>query len=294
MESYVLKGEDMRIRVRRIVGTISTTILAATLGAAGLLAQKQASIIRVEPKPERLAKPTAAELAKAPRWLRSLGCMHCHGNELHGRLIFDDPQIARTYAPNLTLIAAEASDQELAQAIRQGIGHDGRAMIVMRSAEYSRLTDGETAALIAAIRSVPRGGEQTPPSAIGPIAHVALASGKMQTQPARVAAYARSAPPELGVKVSAGRHLAMTHCSECHGADLTGGEPEPGATAPDLVVASAYDLQAFSKLLRTGTPLGERKLKQMDVVAQAELSSLTGQEISSIYGYLVKRARHSH
>ena len=31
------------------------------------------------------------------------------------------------YAPNLTLVAAKATDEQLDQAIRQGIGHDGRA-----------------------------------------------------------------------------------------------------------------------------------------------------------------------
>ncbi len=43
-----------------------------------------------------------------------------------GDLFIDDPKIAMLYAPNLTLVAAKATDEQLDQAIRQGIGHDGR------------------------------------------------------------------------------------------------------------------------------------------------------------------------
>jgi mono/diheme cytochrome c family protein len=113
----------------------------------------------------------------------------------------------------------------------------------------------------------------------------------MQTQPVRVAEYARHLPVDLGAGSSFGRHLAMTHCSECHGPSLEGGEPEPGATAPDLTVASAYDLPAFTKLLRSGAPLGGRKLRQMDVVARAELAYLTDEEIAAIHAYLIERAQ---
>ena len=105
--------------------------------------------------PEKLVQPTAAQLADGPRQLKILGCVSCHGEGLRGDLLFSEPNVADVYAPNLTLIAAKASDQQLAHAIRQGIGADGRPLFAMPSAQYARLSDAEVAALIAAIRALP-------------------------------------------------------------------------------------------------------------------------------------------
>jgi mono/diheme cytochrome c family protein len=115
----------------------------------------------------------------------------------------------------------------------------------------------------------------------------------MQTQPMRVAEYARNMPADFGAEVALGRHLAMTHCSECHGPSFGGGEPEPGAIAPDLAIVRAYDLPTFTRLLRTGTPLNDRKLRQMDVVAREEVSNLTDEEIAQVHAYLVRRAQQA-
>ena len=108
--------------------------------------------------PEHLAKPTPAQVADAPRQLAVLRCAGCHGKGLRGDLFFDEPYVAKIYAPNLTQIAFKASDEQLARAIRQGIGTDGRSLAIMPSATYARLDDSEVAAVIAAIRALPRGG----------------------------------------------------------------------------------------------------------------------------------------
>ena len=84
---------------------------------------------------EQLARPTAAQSADAPRQLRVLGCISCHGEGLRGDLLFDEPGVATIHSPNLTLIAAGATDQQLARALRQGIGTDGRPLFAMPSAQ---------------------------------------------------------------------------------------------------------------------------------------------------------------
>ena len=247
----------------------------------------------IQAKPEKLVVPTAAELADGPRQLNILGCVSCHGDGLRGKMMFEEPKVAQFYAPNLTLVAAQATDQQLAQAIRQGIGHDGRPLMVMPSAQYSRLTDGEVAALISAIRVQPRGGRQMPPIKLGPLGRIGLATGKFQTQPEKVSAYAQSLPADLGSQFARARHLAATACSECHGASLNGGEPQPGLTAPDLSMVGAYDLPAFARLLRTGVPSSGKKLTLMEEVAKADFSHLTDEEIAALHAYLVERARRA-
>lgn len=240
---------------------------------------------------ERLAKPTAAQLADAPRQLYVLGCIECHGHGLRGTLMFDEPNIARVYAPNITLIAARNSDQQLARAIRQGVGSDGRSLVIMPSATFSRLDDSEVAALIAAIRALPEGGQPVPRREVGPLGRLGLVIGQFHTQPRALAVYAAKMPIDLGPTLAAGRHLVATKCAECHGPDLTGSEVEPGVTAPDLMIAGAYDLSAFKALLRTGVPPGGRKLKMMDDVARNQLSHYTDEEMAEIYAYLVARAQ---
>lgn len=246
---------------------------------------------RVAVHPERLAIPNATQLADATRQLRVLRCADCHGAGLRGGVLFDDPKIARLYAPNLTVIAATASDQQLARAIRQGIGTDGRALLAMPSATFSRLNDDEVATVIAAIRAISPGGSPTPSREVGPLGRLGLVTGKFHTQPDIIPEYARKMPLDVGAEFSIGRHMAASNCAECHGPDLTGGEPIPDITAPDLTIAGAYDLPAFTKLMRTGVPPGGRKLKLMGSIARDDFSQMTDAEIQSLYAYLQARAQ---
>ena len=268
-------------------------VIAAALAAYIWIASSQKLNARVAAQPEKLAGATAAELADGQRQLKVLGCVSCHGAGLRGNLFFDEPKIARLYAPNLTLVAAIASDQQLAQGIRQGIGHDGRSLFAMPSAQYARLTDGEVAALVAAIRDLPRGGEQTPPVGIGPLGRVGIVTGKFKPQPELVADYAQKMPADLGPQFARGRHLVMTNCAECHGPALGGGEPKPGLKAPGLEIAGAYDLEQFKRLMRDGAPPSGRDLDMMDDISRNDLRHLTDEEIAAIHGYLAARAERA-
>ena len=282
-------------RLLRWTGTVlGVLILLLALAASyvWIVSSRQLGAT-LEAKPEKLVVPTAAELADGPRQLKILGCVSCHGDGLRGRMMFEEPKVAQVYATNLTLVAAQATDQQLAQAIRQGIGLDGHPLMVMPSAQYSRLTDGEVAALISAIRVQPRGGRQTPAIKLGPLGRIGLATGKFQTQPEKVSAYAQSFPADLGPQFARGRHLAVTACSECHGASLNGGEPQPDLKAPGLSMVGAYDLPAFTRLLRTGVPSNGKKLTLMEEVAKADFNHLTDDEIAALHAYLVERAQRA-
>ncbi len=240
--------------------------------------------------PEKLVQPTAAQLADGSRQLKILGCVSCHGEGLRGHLFFSEPDVADVYAPNLTLTAANASDQQLSRAIRQGIGTNDRALFAMPSAQYSRLSDAEVSALIAAIRALPAGGKQVAPVKLGPIGRIGLATGKFPSQPEEVARFRENPAADVGKEYAEGRHLTMVNCAECHGPSLKGGEPKPGLKAPDLMVAGAYDLPEFVRLMRTGVPTGNRKLEMMSDVARDDLSHSTAAEIAAIHAYLQERA----
>lgn len=240
---------------------------------------------------ETLPAPSAAEKAAAPRLARVLGCLSCHGEGLKGKLMFDAPGVARVFAPNITEVASKASDTQLAAGIRQGIGHDGRGLFIMPSPMYSRLTDRETASLVAWIRTLPRVEGQTKGLSAGPLGRLGLVSGSFQSGPERVAEYRSQAPIALGPEHEAARHLAAIACSECHGPALMGGSAGPDEKSPDLQVAAGYDSAQFRTLMRTGRPPAGRDLGLMTTVSKQDFSHFTDAEIDSLHAYLVARAK---
>ena len=247
---------------------------------------------RAEGKPEHLVQPSAAQRSDIEREARTLGCFSCHGEGLRGNKMFDEPIIGTVWAPNLTLVAAQATDQQLARAIRQGIGVDGRSLFVMPSEAFQHLPDQEVSALIALIRSLPRTGTLTPKNSFGPMGRLGVVMGKFKTAPQLVSEYAVQEPVPVGAEFEGGRQLAITRCSACHAADLTGKEVKPGETSPDLTIAGAYDLVAFKKLMRSGVPAGGQKIPMMGPTARSDLSHMTDPEIEAVFAYLQARAQH--
>ncbi|HEX8573107.1 MAG TPA: cytochrome c [Allosphingosinicella sp.] len=268
-------------------------VVALLLLAALVILLWSELIIRREYKAaaETLARPSAAELAQAPRLARVLGCLSCHGEGLKGKLMFEAPGVARVFAPNITEVAARASDQQLAAGIRQGVGHDGRGLFVMPSPMYSRLDDRQTAALVAWIRTLPRAEGQSKGLSAGPIGRLGLVIGTFRPSPDIVEDYRTQVPIDLGPAHRAGRYLASTACSECHGPALMGGSAGPDQKAPDLNLVAGYDPSQFKALMRTGRPPDGRDLGLMTTVGKNDFSHLTDAEIDSLYAYLQARAK---
>lgn len=270
-----------------IGGLALVTVVAVYLISARLLASAPA------PQPSRLAQPTAEQLADAPRQLRVLGCVGCHGANLQGQLFFDEPGLAKLFAPNVALLAVKMSDGQLDHAIRQGIGHDGRPLLVMPSQQYQFLSDSEVAALIAAIRKLPRGGMEQPPKSVGPLGRIGLVIGKFKTAPATMDEYRSAQLPDFGPQFARGRHIVQTDCTECHGPQLKGKEVKPGTLSPDLSIAGAYDLGQFKAMLRTGIGPGNKNIGMMGEVARSDFSHMTDGEIAAVHAYLVERAQRT-
>ena len=246
---------------------------------------------KAEGRPERLVQPTPAQQTDVEREARSLGCFSCHGEGLRGNKMFDEPIIGTVWAPNLTLVAAHASDQQLARAIRQGIGVDGRSLFVMPSEAFQHLSDQEVAGLVAMIRGLPRTGAATPGNSYGLLGRLGVVMGKFKTAPQLVSEYAVQEPIPVGAQFEGGRQLAITRCSACHAADLTGKEVKPGETSPDLTIAGAYDLPAFRRLIREGVPAGGQKIPMMGPTARSDLRHMTDPEIEAVFAYLQERAQ---
>jgi mono/diheme cytochrome c family protein len=278
----------MRI-LRNILLGLAALVLLGAIAIYGVSEWKLRA--RPAPAPSRLGTPTAAQLADAPRQLKVLGCLGCHGDKLQGDIFLDDAMLAKLYAPNLTLVAARATDAQLDQAIRQGVGHDGRSLLVMPSEGYQFMTDQEVAAVIAAIRAMPKTGKATPSKSVGPAGRLGVLIGKFHTAPELVAIYRASPLPDLGPEYARGRQIVAVNCAECHGPDLKGQELEPGVVSADLAIAGAYDLQQFRRLLREGVAPSGKDIGLMGRIARRDFRHLTDSEIADVYAYLNARAQ---
>src|SRR4029077_11774524 len=121
-------------------------------------------------KPNRPARAVAVaadstSLARGEH-LALVVCAACHtadgtlplaGGKENFLAIPGGPTFGVLVAPNLTPGGRLGlySDAELARAIREGINHEGRAMLVMPSEQFTSLSDRDVAALIALLRSQP-------------------------------------------------------------------------------------------------------------------------------------------
>lgn len=232
------------------------------------------------------AAQDAGAVERGRRVATVYGCHDCHGADLTGRRFFDEMPIARVSGPNLSLLIAHQSDQELARAIRTGVAADGRPLWIMPSDAFARLSDAETSDLLAYLRTFPPKGRPQPAKQIGYLGRIGVLAGKFKSAPAMLDAGGHVAPPELGPEHAQGRDLVRA-CIECHGPDLKGSAL---AGAPDLTIAGAYDPADFERLLRTGVAAGNRRLGLMSESAPGRFNAFSHEEIMALHGYLKARA----
>ena len=233
-----------------------------------------------------IAIPTdPAAIAEGRRLAITRGCVGgCHGRQVEGAVMFDQPMIGRVVAPNLTAAVRKYSDAELVGIIRNGVRPGGRSMMVMPAEAFVLLTDEDVGRIIAFLKSLPSVDGPGPSVSLGPLGRIGLAVGQFKTVAQLIA---DTVPPPAATNEVAtyGRYLARTTCAQCHGTGLRG-DSNPDFTSPSLQVVSAYSPEAFTQLMRAGVALGGRNLPTMSPWAQQHLSQLTDAEIAALYSYL--------
>ena len=131
--------------------------------------------------PVKISVPgDAASIREGQRLASVRGCNGCHGRQLQGEVLFNDPKIARIVAPNLTAAARKYDDAQLAGIIKGGVRPDGRSMIVMPSQVYMHMSDDDLGRVIAYVKSVPAVQGPEPSVTVGPLGRVGLAMGKFK------------------------------------------------------------------------------------------------------------------
>ena len=231
-----------------------------------------------------------ASLIEGERLARIRGCTGCHTETLEGQIFFEDLIFARVVTPNITGFFHTESVETLEAAIRQGVGVDGRPLVLMPSPMYSYLSDEDTAKIIAFLKTKHIVENDFPGNFFGPISRLIFIKGDFETAPRMIAQnptfkFDETSNPYL----FKGEYIAMTTCTECHGQNLEG-DAFGDMFIPNLTIAAAYSLEEFAHLMKTGEATGGRGVGLMSQVALSRFSYLNDDEVSALYAFLKARA----
>jgi mono/diheme cytochrome c family protein len=214
----------------------------------------------------------------------------------------------KVYPPNITpdkeTGAGKWTDDQLARAIREGIGHDGRALFpFMPYEKFRNLSDEDLASVIVYLRSIPPVHHVVPKTElIFPVKYLIRSAPEPITQPVP--------EPDFSTPVSRGRYLVgVSGCRDCHttkkngqpieSLDLAGGFILRGpwgrvASAnitPDASGISYYDEKLFLDTIHTGY-VKARRLSQ--IMPWWQYRNLTDEDLKAVFAYLktIKPVKH--
>jgi mono/diheme cytochrome c family protein len=226
------------------------------------------------------------------------GCTYCHGENLGGLELLDDPAIMTVYASNLTAGAGGAgasfSNQEWVRAIRHGVGTDGKPLLLMPAHQYNSLNDEDLAAILAYLRTLEPVDNEIPEPRIRLMGYV-LALMEPVFVPAELIDHTAPPPAAVtpGVTAEYGAYLVeLGDCRSCHGDELNGrplppmlDEPPARNLTPGGQLAG-WSEEDFIQMVRTGvTPAGQRLREPMAGVL-TYLRRQTDNELAAIFLYL--------
>ena len=306
----------MRRWQKRILVTVVVLLvllsggITATIGWTPFFGPKTRALTdrRFEPSPARMER--GEYLVK-----HVTGCMHCHSEldtSVRGLPIKEGRVGAgRSWAadgipwlttPNISSDretgAGGWTDDTLARATREGIGHDGRALFpVMPYGNYRKMSDEDLASVITYIRSLPAVRQAQPKSAIPfPVSRFINAA----PQPIEGVV----APPDISTPEKRGQYLVtLGSCADCHspmdergqfvaGMDFAGGstfvhEAREQKAAANITPAPSgipyYTENLFLEVMKTGR-VRDREIS--DVMPWGAYGGMTDEDLKAIFAYL--------
>jgi cytochrome c553 len=152
------------------------------------------------------------------------GCAKCHGKDLGGTVLIDNPFLGTIPSSNLTAghggVGGSYTDADWIRAIRHSLKPDDLPVLFMNN--YSVLSDQDLGDLIAYLKQIPPVDSDHPAMEFGPILPIVPAVGFLSPAAEGIDHSApRPAAPLSGATAEYGKYLS-TICVECHGTYLPG------------------------------------------------------------------------
>jgi hypothetical protein len=305
----------MKLVLRVVCIVVLIVIVVIGVAAVKVLGPRAFLGPRSRPLTARTFEVTPARLERGKYLASSIGCLYCHSP--HDWSKRDDPILpgmtgigqqlpytdlpGKVFAPNLTpdkdTGAGNWTDDMLARAIREGIGHDGRALFgIMPFAHYRNMPDDDLASIIVYLRSLPAVKNALPNTEIiFPVKYIM----RNDPEPLTIAI------PLLDISdpVKRGRFLVnLIGCADCHtpidkhhvpiqGMEFSGGQvfqaPWGMATSanltPDPSGIPYYDQAMFIQAMRTGAVRSRELNKTMP---WSVLRNMSDEDLAGIFAYL--------
>lgn len=302
--------------VTLVIITVVVVVITFTIGWRPLIGAKKRALT------ERKFEVTQARLMRGKYLVDGVtGCFECHSDPdwskpgappLAGREgaghIWADQDLPWLVAPNLTSDKETGvgnwSDDTLARAIREGIGHDGRALSpMMPYPHYREMSDEDLASIIVYLRTIPPVKNQLPTTKM-PFPVNYLTQNVPQPVTASVSA------PDQSEQVEFGSYLVkMAACADCHtpqekgqpmpGMDFAGGflrhEPKGDVVSANITPAASgigyYNDATFIQALRMGK-VGARPLRSS--MPWYYYGKMSDDDLKSMFAYLktLKPVKH--
>lgn len=283
----------------RIVGGLLLLLVVVGFGGAWWIGKKSEQMLTrtmmlpsesVEVKLDSVTIARGAHLTSAV-----VMCQDCHGPDLAGRVLIDDPAMGRIETPNLTAgkggIGNRITDAQLVKTIRHSVGHDDRQLLVMPA--FNKLSLDDLTAVVSFVRSRPAVDKEHGPMQLGPVAKMLIATGVAPFFPSDSIDHRAGpmSPGEPAPTKEYGQYLTqVAGCASCHGPGFSGGkiadgDPKwPPAANITPTGLKAYDEAKFIKALRTGErPSG---VTINEAMPWKYTKNMTDVELKALWAYL--------
>jgi mono/diheme cytochrome c family protein len=292
-----------------LLGALAAVAITFTIGWRPILGPRARRLTG------RTFESTPARMARGEYLVRGvLLCLTCHsphdwkapgmpivpGKEGAGQIFPDDALPGRIVCSNITpdveTGAGKWSDDQFARAIREGIGHDGRALFPMMPYQnFRQLPDEDMASVIVYLRSLSPVRNQLPATEIiFPVKYL------IRSVPAPLNASVDQ--PNFPTQERRGAYLVnLALCADCHtpsvrgkaieGRDFSGGQKFSGPwgtitsanITPDPSGISYYDEKLFLNMMRTGK-VGARALSPL--MPWMAFRNMSDDDLKAIFAYL--------
>lgn len=276
----------MGIVVGILLGIIVLAVIVLSINGSAQFSQTR------EVLGEQIAIPTNEEaVARGKHWVE-VSCAGCHGADLSGALVVEDPALATIYGSNISGLAETHTDEEIVRAIRHAVDSNGRQLIVMPAESFIHFSQEDLGAIVAYLKTVPRVGEEQPAPQPGPVGRILMGAGILSNLfPASYIDHNMPFPemPEVGANEAYGEYISR-FCFACHGDNLAGGQPSNPASpaAPNLTMGGelqGWTQADFIKAMHSGvTPTG-RQLNP-DFMPYESFGKLADEELTGLWMYL--------
>jgi cytochrome c553 len=289
----------------KIAGGLGAGLLALLFAAIAFMGAKGIAATYfpgAAPAPDLTVDGTPEQIARG-EYLVNIACVGCHSQVgPDGRPTGEHPLsggwniaeaegfgfIGDMVTENLTPGGklGSYSDGELFRVLRYNIDKQGQELGMMSFLPYRELSNDDTEAIIAYLRSLPpvptTGVTGDKMNFLGAVMSGAGLFGETPPPAPSIV----NAPPQ-GVNAEYGKYVAtFGECRGCHGTDMTG--TEATAVSPAIpnprVFVSAITLEEFIQTMRTGVrPNGTAFSPAMP---WENASKMTGEDLAALYLYL--------